>query len=239
MRDVDFPIRVPWDSDSSAGAWIADRLGPFGTVGGNIPLGYEIYVRIPNHPMGEENGSSLIQHVRDRPEQVDQLTHLTRVLAPTTTDQICHFAIWTGYGWMYDHGTDPDRATGYAVTVLLGPHSTPEQTDAARQRAAESKHIRMVERPAAPMLRLPHRDYHLWRGSIASARVFAPHHQSPTLWWPADRSWFVASDIDSEFTDVGGPRALLTELLNDPDWRAQQVCPDEPIVMSWESHPHR
>lgn len=35
------------------------------------------------------------------------------------------------------------------------------------------------------------------------------------LWWPADRAWFVATDIDFEWTFVAGETALVDQLLTD------------------------
>lgn len=46
--------------------------------------------------------------------------------------------------------------------------------------------------------------------------MWAPHEwQSPSAWWPADHAWAMSSDIDHDSTLVGGPRALVEELLAD------------------------
>lgn len=37
--------------------------------------------------------------------------------------------------------------------------------------------------------------------------------QSPNIWWPDDHAWCVASEIDYEFTYVGGSRELIDDLL--------------------------
>ena len=49
------------------------------------------------------------------------------------------------------------------------------------------------------------------RGPIDLAAVNLaeePSEQSASLWWPADRAWFVATDIDLVTTFVGGSRGL-------------------------------
>ena len=48
----------------------------------------------------------------------------------------------------------------------------------------------------------------------SSAIPFA--HQSANLWWPADRAWCVATEIDFAWTYVGGTRAVVDALLADP-----------------------
>jgi hypothetical protein len=39
--------------------------------------------------------------------------------------------------------------------------------------------------------------------------------QSPNLWWPEDRAWFVATEIDYAWTYIGGSTELIDELLAD------------------------
>ena len=38
----------------------------------------------------------------------------------------------------------------------------------------------------------------------------------PNLWWPDDRAWCVASEIDFPYTYVGGSNQLIEEILADP-----------------------
>ena len=69
---------------------------------------------------------------------------------------------------------------------------------------------------------LPQRRYVLFSGPLGAALElghsplpdwFLP--QSPSIFWPADESWCVATEIDLFCTYVGGPRALIDELLAD------------------------
>ena len=228
-------VDLHWDDDAAAGAWIAGRLGEFGTVGGNVPLGYELYVRIPNSRDPEDNAASLIQFRSESPGGAvegdgDQLDRLLAVLAPATGDQMCHFAIWNGYGDFYDNGTDPRASRSVGMVVSVGPGSTAAEAAAARDEAWQELVERMIERPAAPMLELPHRDYHLWHGRLAAARALERGHYSPTLMWPEDRSWFLSSDIDSAFSEVGGSRAALAPMLADLSWAAVEVSVTDSLV---------
>jgi hypothetical protein len=56
----------------------------------------------------------------------------------------------------------------------------------------------------APRLALPDRPLLLYHGS-----PLALGDQSPTYWWPDDRAWIVASEIDFDYTCIGGSRALI------------------------------
>jgi hypothetical protein len=44
--------------------------------------------------------------------------------------------------------------------------------------------------------------------------------QSPNLWWPADHSWCVATEIDFAWTYVGGTEALIADVVADADLEA-------------------
>lgn len=60
-----------------------------------------------------------------------------------------------------------------------------------------------VGRPATPV------DH---RKAAAACRAQGAH-LSPSLWWPEDRAWVVASEVDSDATHLGGSRSLADDLL--------------------------
>lgn len=43
-----------------------------------------------------------------------------------------------------------------------------------------------------------------------------PLWQSANLWWPDDRAWFVATEIDFSCTYFGGDRPLIEEMASHP-----------------------
>jgi hypothetical protein len=67
---------------------------------------------------------------------------------------------------------------------------------------------------------LPQRNYLLYSGTIDRAlespmEPFPFFDQSPNLWWPDDRAWFVATEIDFDSTFVGGDDGLIAALVTD------------------------
>ena len=81
---------------------------------------------------------------------------------------------------------------------------------------------------------MPGRDYLLFEGPLASLAQFGYSiewpdgrrffdHASPNLWWPDDRAWCVATEIDLDSTYIGGSQALAADLLNDPRVEATPV----------------
>lgn len=87
---------------------------------------------------------------------------------------------------------------------------------------------------AGPRLHLPGRNYLLFTGELdAAAQMgwweaedwFAP--QSPNLFWPVDRSWCVASEIDFDSTVLAGSTALIEAVLARQDLEAWPVEPGD------------
>ena len=95
-------------------------------------------------------------------------------------------------------------------------------------------------------LELEHRSYLLLRGPLSGVEQVGFwmglhfYRQVPDLWWPADRSWYVARDTDLDSTYVGGSDALVRELVADPRlevWPVQSTDPidagSDPINRNW------
>jgi hypothetical protein len=60
-----------------------------------------------------------------------------------------------------------------------------------------------------------------------------PAEQSANVWWPADRAWFVATDIDLMTTYVGGSAACIAELVGAEGLEVSPVPPDQKVT--WDA----
>jgi hypothetical protein len=223
---------VAWSSEVGAADWIVERLHPFGSdVGSFVPEGLEAYARVL-HPLrrvadgreikvrwadvAREAGTAIhptvqLQELRPGPElepplegnlERDELDALVEILARhTRSRQSCWFGLWEGYGWMQG---------GLAVGELV---PRPARWGFRRRRRRPVGPVA----PPGPRVQLPGRSLALHRGPIEAAAAFCqpPAHQSPNLWWPEDRAWCVASEIDLPSTYLGGTRALVEEVLRD------------------------
>lgn len=131
----------------------------------------------------------------------------------TSTPDRAWFAIWEGHGF----------GTG---TTLQGWRDPPAD-DAERQwRDAERGRQRDAERErnarigpalaAVPRFDLPDRSYYLTYGPLsAMSEVRYPDDvgwRNPDLFWPNDRSWLAATDVDFWSLYVGGSRAFARDL---------------------------
>jgi hypothetical protein len=70
------------------------------------------------------------------------------------------------------------------------------------------------------------------RGALGSLTTFTfvGRFQSPNIWWPEDRAWVVATEIDDWTTYVGGTKACVEDLLAS---EVLEVVPSDP-TFRWD-----
>ena len=123
----------------------------------------------------------------------------------TATPEDCWFCVWDGYGW---------ETARLLFAVATSGTGEPPPTAASPRRGP-------VPGPVleGPRVQLPNRSYLLYQGPAEAALTLpaleGAFGQCPNLWWPADRAWCVASEIDLPWTYIGGPRGLVDAILAD------------------------
>jgi len=239
--------------------WIAERLHPFAQdVGAIVPPGFVAYARI-FHPamrrgagqverpvtwkeIAEANGR--VHHPAmqfgalvgapalrrgSQPGLWDGLPRtgtlpldLARILVRmlrghTRSPDLCWFAAWEGWG-------DP-------VFAMLVGSSDP---------SVPPPEIVVIEKPERrPTFKLPGRGYYIARGPLSAALdpVYgvASHYQSASIWWPDDRAWCVATEVDFDWTYVGGSTACIAAVLGNPQLEALPARLSDGV--DWASDP--
>jgi hypothetical protein len=86
--------------------------------------------------------------------------------------------------------------------------------------------------PGVPEVTLPSREYYLFEGPLDGiANFLLPRlggfYRAPNLWWPDDRAWCVASEIDFCCTYVGGPREAIEAIVARDDVEGFEVTPGD------------
>lgn len=209
-------------SSAEPAAWIIERTRGFAeNVGSLLPHGLDGYARVL-HPASTG-------HPDDQRVTWSEIARSTgRMLHPEA--QWPHLAFTQDVSDINDLQDSPpgarwksppeegtlDRDVAMVLVDILKRHtSTSERCWFAVWEGWGS--IRESIR-AAPTFELPGRRYLLLEGPIRAVTQTVNReewiYQSASLWWPDDRAWCVATEVDLESTYVGGSRACIEETLN-------------------------
>jgi hypothetical protein len=223
---------LPVEPDVSVGVWIssARRRGERGTVSALVPAVFEAYARVL-HPAVRYDGdddvevpwSEVATHNGTVAHRLMQWVALTR--GPVDSQA----PVWDDGP---SEGHLPVAVADRLATVLAGHTGTPEECLLGRWDGFGFD-LADPDTPPRLLLRGGH-DVVLVRGIVRDAtRNLAPepHEQSTNLWWPADRSWCVVTDIDLMSSYVGGSAACITELLARPGLEVAPATPDDPVAV--------
>lgn len=230
---------LAWQTDLSAADWIVESLHEFAAdVGSVMPPVFEAYARVfhparrrfgPPGPdmssrevtwrsIAEANGrvfhpevqfGNLVGgwRVREQPGIWDEepvtgtLPHrVARQLVLelerfTSTPERCWFAVWEGWGGM-------ERTLPRGLPRIHVPQRAYFLAAAPISAALQS-----VDPPRFP-----------WTGDPQFADEFG--YRSANIWWPDDRAWCVATEVDFTWTYVGGRKDCIDALLSDPHLEA-------------------
>ena len=235
-EDDDAPVKLdpalgaaPPDYDMS---WIVDGVRPFeeGVVGTLVPVRFESYGRIL-HPAWRTNGSSIrwdaVAAWSGR--KVHSLAEFVRVASPAgRTSEPASYLLPPKDGAL------PHDALHSLKEVLRTHTATPNECFVGIWEGVgwiEPKEVR------APRLRSPARTHLVFEGDTDlldhvgwigfDGRLV---QESPSVIWPADQAWFVATDVDQESTYVGGTEALIKALMADPGLEVWPAFSSDPIT---------
>jgi hypothetical protein len=128
----------------------------------------------------------------------------------TATPQACWLCLWEGYGYLNPGAMAPLTAWPTSGSPKRPPK--PPGFGLGRLRFGIPKTTTRGF-PDRKRVKLPAREYLLFRGSVADAQGW---EDGPNLWWPDDHAWCVASEIDFPYTYVGGSQELIDAIVQDP-----------------------
>jgi hypothetical protein len=214
--------------------WVVDSVIGGSGVTAVVPAGFAAYARIlhplPDGERWEEVAPSFLGS-GDEPYDypyADPLLAVEGDLGPETVDALaaalaasargrCHFGLWDGWGWLH------------AGAVAIFSASTDGGPEAARaQEEMQQRHDRSMSAVRSFIGACPltddvggGREMRLFNGPIGSVRAIGDDpfgdgsfgRQSPQWWWPLDRTWFVATEIDYPWTYLAGTEALVADVL--------------------------
>jgi len=217
-----------WSTDVGAGAWIEERLSPFGNgkVSSVVPGGFPAYARLL-HPAGAHDdgpGTRWAEAAAWAGTELTAQSGWTEVALPPTRPAAA--LPWDGTG--PDEGRLPPAAATVLANLLAAHTSTPGRCWFGVWEGWADLSAKGAISVDLARLQLPQRAYLLYTGSVdAAAEVPGRPPVTPNLWWSEDRAWCIASEIDLDRTYVGGSVALIEALTVHPALEAQRVDPTD------------
>ncbi|MGH8614080.1 MAG: hypothetical protein ACREYF_19145 [Gammaproteobacteria bacterium] len=245
--------------DISAARWVEQRLGQnFAHVAALIPRGFARYARL-FHPAQNRHGERVrwAEVAAWSGRTVHPLMAFERISAPasgygvgvapwivepyqgtfasddviaqadflanfTDTPQRCFFAVWEGYGYF------TPGATVFFCSCSFSESGAKPTVPVPEPRApAPPAEVLTAERFTGVG-----RDYVLYAGLLSAVTSFHVNRwHPPNIWWPEDRKWCVATDIDLDSTYVGGSEACIDALVNDARFEVLPTTLDAPVYM--------
>ena len=198
--------RVPgvnYPAPAEPAGWIWARLNKYepNKVGAVIPDCYDAYVRIAH--------GGARRHNSPQPMPFEVLRSLCTYLArDTTTPDACWLCMWEGRR---------SRRRAHLVDIAT-PKGTTSHEGGRRLSG------RRFRKAGAD----PSTNHFLHKSPLAQVPALRgyPSFVSPNLWWPEDRNWCVATEVDYPWTYVGGSRALISLLCKEPIIDAKVVNPN-------------
>jgi hypothetical protein len=199
--------------DATPADWVVAGLGAFGDhdVVSLLPAGFSSYVRV-FHPAAQDGRSVRWAEIAQangthaHPEM--QLNAITRHAHPRARPQPGIFDEEPEWGSL------PGTEAATLVAILARQTTTADRC----WFGIWSGFHGLAEATGAPTFGTEFRQYHLLTGPIEAAAATADRfdrlgHQAANLWWPDDRAWCVATDIDLDSTYVGCDEACERALL--------------------------
>lgn len=204
----------PADTVASAG-WIAGACrGVWWTVGALVPNQYPLILRVHAPDASVEDWWSAY---RDLYEIIASIGE-----RHTSSPDRAWFAVWEGHGF--------DTATTHIAW------QGPLDEERSRLRDEDERHNAAIRAALlhVPRFDLPNRTYYLLGGPVTAATQLrhpgrSSDWRNPDLFWPDDRRWFVATDVDFWSLYIGGDDDFITELARNVPTRTEVVTLDRQL----------
>ncbi len=226
------PEGVELLKDVAPAKWVAERLWCWNPkhgalAGERVPDGLEAYARV-FHPAEQQSEDGEWHRVSwaTVAEWYGKTVHPQMTFSRLVDLDWLEHPSW---GSRPKVGTLPEEECKPLVDVLSEFTSTPELCYFAVWDGYGGLDDRL--RKGAVKLASPHLDraYYIFRGPLDGVLSFYEwsfFYRSPNIWWPEDRAWCVATEIDDLETYVGGSAACIERVLAHPDLEALPIAID-------------
>jgi hypothetical protein len=216
-----------WSEDTEQAAWWVDALHPFAQdVGSVVPDVFPAFARVlhPVHEGGRRRSWADVAREHGRIAHAEMQLH--EISRPLGAPRVVEYQMDGRVEW----GSLP-----LPELEVLGEIVERHTRTASRCWFAVWEGYAQLTLLPVPSRRIevPQRSYYLLEGALADLPEIARtlDDQSPNVWWPDDRAWCVATEVDFAWTYVGGSAALVDALVDDTRLEVVRARPSD--LMSW------
>jgi len=213
--------------------WIESRLHPFGIdVGWVIPEGFAAYARV-FHPTYRRTSAGEVLPVRwgDIAAANNRTIAAEMQRLDISNEPACFSAsgdeLWNEQP---QSGNLPRDIAVRLAAILPSYTRTPESCWFAVWEGFADLDQRIRDGRGA-MLSVPGRELFLLHGAVEEVLTnlsdMGPRYRSPNLWWPDDRAWCVGTEIDFNWSYIGGSSACIEQILSDSELEAIPTKSDQ------------
>lgn len=217
--------------DVTPGTWLQQRLWTWGpgssrqgvAVGCVVPAGFEAYARVL-HPAWRETERGL------EPVRWSEVASWSgRTVHPMMQfHRIANLPAHPGqraptWGGVPSEGSLPAAEGQRLVAILRAFTATPDRCYLGLWEGYGVPELNAFAK--LPELTLPHRAYFLFLGPIdaVTSLSLGDFQHPPNLWWPEDRAWCVATEIDLSETYLAASESCVKRVIADPGLEAYAV----------------
>jgi hypothetical protein len=208
-----------------------------------VPSGYDAYVRLLHPLVGGERWSAIApdylapsteRYPYPFPETLMQVEGdmgaalvdalLPSLTAATRVPRECHFGLWSGWGELHAGSQSVlySGESGRRASVEFPSESTRDRLEST-QPLSDGSFFAFVDACVVQPW-WGGRDMLLFDGPIENVTAIGSpspfdgslRRRGPQWWWPADKAWFVATEIDYPWTYLGGSTTLIDTIIGDP-----------------------
>ena len=227
------PDGVDFSEDLSEAGWVEESLSNFGTLRSLLPDGFAAYARLlhPAYLDGDEAQPVRWSTVASwTGRTVHPLMQFERIAGLSEDSGVMYEdPPWGSHPRV---GSIPEAECRALVQTLRSFTATPDSCYFCLWEGYGNIDTRLYK--ANARVRAPGRDYLLFRGPVDSIMAFLAgdrpfRRHSPNIWWPEDRAWCVATDIDLYDTYVGGSQECIGAVMSNPSLEALPTALDASV----------
>jgi hypothetical protein len=222
--------------DITSADWIVAGVREFGSgVGSLLPVTFEAYARALHPASRRVEGEDVDVQWSEVASANRRVAHAAMEWVAITGDW--RFMTEGGQPGAWDDPPSIGSLPARQATSLAGVLSRFTQTPSDCWYAVWDGYGNApYARGTVALIHMPQRPMVLLRGPLGAAgTAFSSMGwpESASLWWPDDRSWYVATDIDLMSTYVGGSAQCIEAVLADERLEAFAVSVDQTV--HWKS----